>query len=224
MAWDAPGFGRSVPRDGFPQTLDAHAAFVGRMLDELGIDRAHHVAHDLGGLWGLRWAAGDPGRFASATLENAGVLVDYRWHALARLWRTPGAGEAFMATTTRPGFRALLPGLPRPLVDRMYDNFDRRTRRAVLDLYRAIPDVAAEGARVAAALRELDRPALVLWGTRDPYLPAWLAERQRDAFPRADVRLLPGAGHWPFVDRPREVAQALAGFLAPARDEKPVPA
>ena len=219
VAWDAPGFGSSRPPAGFRQTVDGHAAFIGEALDALGIARAHLVLHDFGGPWGLRWAVSEPERFASVVLLGTGVLPGYRWHALARVWRTPLLGEAFMATTTRAGFRLLLRrgnprGLPRAFVDRMYDDFDRDTRRAVLDLYRSVSDVAATGEPMAAALRPLDRPALVLWGRHDPYLPAGLAERQGDAFPRADVRVLERSGHWPFVDDPVTVTATIEQFLA----------
>jgi pimeloyl-ACP methyl ester carboxylesterase len=54
----------------------------------------------------------------------------------------------------------------------------------------------------------------VLWGRHDPYLPAALAERQRDAFPRATVRILDRSGHWPFADDPATVSDALLAFLA----------
>ena len=218
LAWDAPGFGRSATPAGFTQTVQAHAAFVGRALNALGVERAHVVAHDFGGPFGLTWAATDPERFASAVLIGTGALPGYRWHALARLWRTPAAGELFMATTTRRGFGLLLRrgnqrGLPRPFLDRMYDDFDPPTRRAVLELYRSVADVGAAGEQLAAALAPLDRPALVLWGRHDPYLPVEHAERQRAAFPRAQVRVL-DAGHWPFVEQPGRVAAALTAFLA----------
>jgi pimeloyl-ACP methyl ester carboxylesterase len=171
---------------------------------------------------GLRWAAEHPDRFASAILLGTGVLPGYRWHALARIWRTPLLGELFMATTTRPGWRLLLRrGNPRVLppafVDRMYDDFDRHTRRAVLELYRSVPDVAGAGERLAAALRPLDRPALVLWGRHDPYLPAALAERQRDAFPHADIRVLEDSGHWPFIDNQDTVTAAPHCVRGPSR-------
>jgi pimeloyl-ACP methyl ester carboxylesterase len=218
VAWDAPGFGEAVA-PGFPQDVQAHAAFVGEALDALGIRRAHLVAHDFGGPWGLRWAAEHPDRFASAVLLCTGALPGYRWHALARLWRTRGAGELFMATTTGPAFRALLRrgnahGLPRQFTDRMYRDFDRGTRRAVLELYRSVEDVGAAGEALAAALRPLDRPALVLWGRHDPYLGVAEAARQRAAFPSADVRVLDDSGHWPFVDAPAAVRAALLGHLA----------
>ena len=95
----------------------------------------------------------------------------------------------------------------------MYDDFDRHTRRAVLRLYRSLADVAAAGDTLAAALRPLDRPALVLWGRHDPYLPATLAPRQRDAFPHADIRVLERSGHWPFIDDPATVTAAVTAFL-----------
>jgi pimeloyl-ACP methyl ester carboxylesterase len=218
VAWDAPGFGQSVA-PGFSQSVDTHAEFVGDALDALGIRRAHLVAHDFGGPWGLRWAAAHPDRFASAVLICTGALPGYRWHVLARLWRTRGAGELFMATTTGPGFRALLRrgnphGLPRAFTGRMYRDFDRGTRRAVLDLYRSVEDVGGAGTALADALRPLDRPALVLWGRHDPYLGVAEAERQRAAFPSAEVRVLDHSGHWPFADAPAAVEAALLGHLA----------
>jgi pimeloyl-ACP methyl ester carboxylesterase/2-polyprenyl-6-methoxyphenol hydroxylase-like FAD-dependent oxidoreductase len=224
VAWDAPGFGGAVA-PGFEQSVAAHAEFVGRALAALGIERAHIVAHDFGGPWGLAWAASDPERFASAVLICCGALPGYRWHALARLWRTPVLGELFMATTTRPGFRLLLrrgnrPPLPRPFVDRMYDDFDRETRAAVLRLYRSVADVGAAGEQRARELRALDRPALVVWGRNDPYLGVRHAERERLAFPRAELMVLDRAGHWPFVDDPRAVAAAVTSFLQ--RQEQPV--
>ena len=218
VAWDAPGFGGAAAPRGFAHSVEGHAAFVGKALDALGVERAHLVLHDFGGPWGLHWAAAEPERLASVVLLGTGALPGYRWHALARLWRTRGAGEAFMATTTRAGFRALLRRgqrrpLPRPFVDRMYDDFDRGTRRAVLELYRSVDDVGAAGRELAARLRPLDRPALVLWGGRDPYIGAQHAEREREAFPRARVRVLPDSGHWPFVDAADDVALEIAAFL-----------
>jgi pimeloyl-ACP methyl ester carboxylesterase len=95
----------------------------------------------------------------------------------------------------------------------MYEDFDGGTRRAVLRLYRATRDIAGLGRRHAAALRRLDRPALVVWGKHDPYLPLSLAQRQREVFPDVRVVVLEGSGHWPFADDPAGVAQAVVPFL-----------
>jgi pimeloyl-ACP methyl ester carboxylesterase len=39
------------------------------------------------------------------------------------------------------------------------------------------------------------------------------AERNKEALPRATVHLVQKAGHWPFIDRPDEVAEVLLPFL-----------
>ena len=213
VAVTMPGFGQAdKPRD-FDVSIAGYARHLGLQLDALGVRRAHLVLHDLGGPWGLEWALRHPDAFASALLIGTGVLLDYRWHVLARIWRTPVLGEAFMATSSRRAFRLLVKRgqqdrpLPRAFVDRMYDDFDRPTRRAVLRTYRSLRSSAAWSAEAAPRLRSLDRPALVLWGMRDPYLPVELSDRQREAFPRARSVVLRDSAHWPFADDPD-------GFLA----------
>ena len=58
-----------------------------------------------------------------------------------------------------------------------------------------------------------DIPALVIWGEHDSYLPSSYALRQRDAFPSADVHVLPASRHWPFADAPDTVRRLLLEFL-----------
>jgi pimeloyl-ACP methyl ester carboxylesterase len=71
-----------------------------------------------------------------------------------------------------------------------------------------------EAARtLSAALRPLDRPALVVWGRHDPYIPLEQAERQRETFPGAEIVILEQSGHWPFADDPEAVAVHVVPFL-----------
>jgi pimeloyl-ACP methyl ester carboxylesterase len=216
VAWDAPGFGRADKPEAFDYTVDGYAEFIDQALRILGVQRAHLVVHDFGGPWGLRWAVEHPDRFASVVLLNTGVLLDYSWHALAKIWRTPLLGELFMATSTRPAFRMLLRignprGLPPGFIDRMYDDFDTPTRKAVLKLYRATPPSGME--QLAAGLRALDRPACVVWGAKDPYIPVEQADIQRRTFPSAEVHILDDSGHWPFIDNPAGTAELVVPFL-----------
>jgi pimeloyl-ACP methyl ester carboxylesterase len=119
-------------------------------------------------------------------------------------------------TANRAAFRMLLgrenPRLSRAAIDRIYDAArDWPTKRAILKLYRATPASLMRGP--IEALRELDRPALVLWGTDDAYLPWRFAETQRTAFPSARIELLEGLGHWPFHEDPPQVAELVLPFL-----------
>jgi pimeloyl-ACP methyl ester carboxylesterase len=95
----------------------------------------------------------------------------------------------------------------------MFNDLDRETRRAVLRLYRSVDDIAGEARELAEVVRAMQRPALVIWGRHDPYLPSALADRQREAFPGAEVRILDESGHWPFIDQAGRVEQLCVGFL-----------
>lgn len=219
VALDLPDFGETVAPPGFEYTAPGYAAFLGEALETLEIERVHLVVHDFGGPIGLIWAAMQPDSLASVTLIDTGILPGYKWHRLARVWRTPVVGELFQAMATRRAFcwslsRGEPRGLPRPFVERMYDHYDRRTRRAVLKLYRATDDPGATGAELATLLSPRDIPALVIWGEHDPYLPAEYAPRQRDVFPSADVHVLPVSGHWPYADSPETVERLLLEFLS----------
>lgn len=216
VAPDMPGYGDADKPADFRYTIDGYAEHLAGLLESLAITRAHLVLHDFGGPWGLTWAARHPEAFASATLVNTGVLPDYTWHHYARIWRTPVVGELFQLTANRRAFRLLLgrenPRLSTQAIDRIYDAASSwPTKRAILKLYRASSARLMRGP--IEALRELNRPALVLWGTDDAYLPWRFAERQRTAFPSARVELLEGLGHWPFHEDPAQVAELVLPFL-----------
>ncbi|HKO36927.1 MAG TPA: alpha/beta hydrolase [Solirubrobacterales bacterium] len=218
LAFDLPDFGETVAPPGFAHDAPAYAAFLGEVLKELEIERVHLVIHDFGGLIGLVWAVAHPDAVASITLIDTGLMPGYRWHGTARVWRTPIAGEALQAIATRSLFRFLITvreprGLPREFVERMYDHYDRRTRRAVLKLYRATPDPGGMSENLIGLFRPRDIPALVIWGEDDPYLSSSYAPRQREAFPSAEVHVLPASGHWPFADAPETVERLLVEFL-----------
>ena len=218
VAFDLPDFGETVAPDGFEHSVPGYAGFVDQALAALGVERAHLVLHDFGGPIGLAWAAGHPDALASITLIDTGVLPGYRWHRLARLWRTPVLGELLQATATRSTFRFLLNreeprGLPRDFVEAMYDHYDRRTRKAVLALYRATDDPGGMSEALVGLFAARAIPALVIWGEHDAYLPSSYAQRQREAFPAAAVHVLPASGHWPFADAPDTVERIFTEFL-----------
>ncbi len=220
VAFDLPDFGETIAPEGFEHTPFGYAEFLAEALEALGIERAQLVLHDFGGPIGLVWAMGHPDALTGIVLIDTGVLPGYTWHTLARVWRTPVLGELFQAITNRSGYRFALNrneprGLPREFVETMYDHYDRRTRRAVLKLYRATPDPGGMSENLIGLLAPRDVPALVVWGEHDAYLPSSYAAEQRQAFPSADVHVLPVSGHWPFVDAPETVERLLVAFLQP---------
>ncbi len=219
LAPDMPGYGAADKPGTFDYTTEGYARHLGGLLDELAVRHAHLVLTDLGGPWGLAWAAAHRGALASLSLINIGALPGYRWHRFARLYRVPLVGELAMATITPAGLAFLLRrgnprGLPGTFIDAaVRQSRDPGTRRAVLRFYRATPDLGAVTAQAAASLRDGDLPTLVIWGAADPFVPVRYAETQRKYFPRAEIVVLPTSGHWPFVDDPTGVARVLVPFL-----------
>ena len=220
LAVDLPDFGETVAPPGFDHRPETYAAWLGDALTALGVRRAHLVLHDFGGPIGLMWAFGHREQLASVTLIDTGILPGYRWHKLARIWRTPVIGEIFQAISPAPMLKRAIArdeprGLPQPFLDRMGRHWDRRTKRAVLKLYRATPhpgEVPEGGLPIVPA----ELPALVIWGKGDVYLPWSYAERQKEAFPGAQVHVLEHSGHWPFADDPDRVRDLLVDFLRTA--------
>ncbi len=184
IAFDLPGFGNSERPDpaDFDCTLPTYSAWVGRALDELGLERFGLVVHDWGSV-ALPAAVERAGRVDRLAVINAVPLfAGYRWHWVARIWRRPGIGERAMANATRAGFAAGLrlarPGLrpmPKGWMDQVWPAFDAGTRAAVLALYRSAEPEALAAA--GAGLSKLSCPARVIWGTADPYIGAnWAGE------------------------------------------------
>ncbi len=218
VAPDLPGFGRSGKPGYLDYTIDEYDRFLERFLDDRGLETVSLVVHDWGAV-GLATAQRLPERIAKLVIINAvPLLPGYRWHRTARIWRTPLLGEFSMGMTNRFALRQLTresnvtPGpLPEEWIQSTIAHFDQGTQRAILRLYRSSPParLAAAGSR----LGELRVPALVAWGTRDPYIPARFARDYASALPDAELLEYPDAGHWGWLDRP-DMIERVAAFLS----------
>jgi len=221
IAPDLPGFGRSAKPGSLSFTIDEYADFVEAFLDQRGVERVNLVVHDWGAV-GLAFAQRHPQRIERVVVINAvPLLPGYRWHRTARIWRTPGLGELSMGVSSRRALRLLsregnaTPGpMPEQWLDTVLDHFDQGTQRAILRLYRSSPPdvLAAAGAR----LGEIGAPSLVVWGKRDPYIPARFAQAYAAALGGAELLELDDAGHWPWLDRP-DVIDRVVEFVTASR-------
>lgn len=219
LAPDLLGFGRSGKGGQNDYSLEGIARFVERFLDETvptRPERVRLVVHDWGAA-ALAFAQRRPERIERLVILDAvPLLPDYRWHRIARLWRTRFAGEMAMGLTLRPTMaRALRPAfaggqVPKAFVDAAMRHFDQGTQRAILRLYRSAPE-----ASLAAAgndLSHLAMPTLIGWGARDPYISSRFGERYAAKLPDARFVCVEDAGHWPWLDRP-DLIDRIATFL-----------
>ncbi|MDL9948262.1 alpha/beta hydrolase [Gordonia sp. ABSL11-1] len=212
VAFDLPGYGEADRPDDFGHTVADYATYIGSVITALGIHRVHLVMNDIGGS-GLAWAVDHPDAFASSVQLDTGIINQMRaWHPVGRLFRTPGIGalaERFGRLAIQP-IMAHYDVVPRATVRGWKAEFDRGQRRALHRMYKANPvDV---GAPFIEPLSRLSRPALVIWGGHDKFVPVGKAD-QRVAFPEAKVVILPASGHYPHLDDPESVRAHVIPFL-----------
>jgi pimeloyl-ACP methyl ester carboxylesterase len=210
FAPDLPGHGRSSKRGDLDFTMEGIARFVEAFADDRGLDRLSLVMHDWGAA-ALLFAMRAPERIDQIVLINAvPLLAGYRWHRVARIWRRRVLGELFMGSTSPTALGLLVPDL-KPRARVIARRLDQGTQRAILRLYRAADEDVL--ARAGEGLGRIACPALVVWGERDPYIPASFAHAYADALPDATLRIAQGAGHWPWLQAPelvREVSNRLS--------------
>lgn len=216
LAFDLPGWGHSGRPSDFDYSMRGLASFFELALGAFGVEQHSLVVHDWGSL-ALIAAQRAPERVDRLVVITAvPLLPGYRWHRVARLWRTPGVGEAVNASMTRRTFslglresRADWAPQDDDFIDGIWSTIDRGTKRALLELYRsADPDeLAAAGADLAL----LKCPALVVWGDQDRYLPPSFGRAYAERLPGAELATY-AAGHWPWQEAP-EMIDRVVDFL-----------
>jgi pimeloyl-ACP methyl ester carboxylesterase len=214
---DLPGFGQSTAPRNFDCSLPNLAGFVAGVLDGLGLERVHLVVHDVGGIYGLAFAAQHPERLRSLTIFNTSFFPDFKWHTIGRLWRTPVIGELVMLAAPRwffvRGLTSDSPAMPRAYANHAFDVFDRwSTKRMVLRWYRYMTfskRLPGWDTKLLEATRDV--PKQVIWGMKDAYVPAATADRFE-----APVHRLDAHGHWAMIEAPDDSAAWIDALITRA--------
>lgn len=219
VAVSLPGFGRPRP-GGFTATKDEYVEWLAGELRELdgAIDEPIDlVGHDWGAGLTLRLAIHPdrPVALRSWAIDVANIFhPGYEWHDFARIWQTPGDGEAFfeqqLATPVdeRAGVFEMF-GLATDDARTMASWLDAEMADSILTLYRsATPNPHAHW---GDDLAPTDAPGLVLVPTADPF-----GDDDRAAEVAATLgartATLDGLGHWWPLEDPRSSAAALRSF------------
>jgi pimeloyl-ACP methyl ester carboxylesterase len=182
IAFDLPGLGLAERPAGLDYTWTGLGAFAAAAVDALELDRFHLVVHDVGGPVGFELAARMPERIASLTVLD--TIVDVA--AFRRPWSMEpfarrGLGEAYLRTLSKPAFRALMglqgiadrSAVPKAELDAYVDLLRREDGgRAFLEIMRGFERTPEKQACYRAVLADGRYPVDVLWGSRDPALPA----------------------------------------------------
>ncbi|MFC5827438.1 alpha/beta fold hydrolase [Nonomuraea insulae] len=211
-ALQLPGFGCPRP-DGFTSTKEEYVEWLAAELETVE-DEIDLVGHDWGGGLVVRLVSTRPGLVRSWVSDAAGIAhPDFRWHDLARLWQTPGAGEQFFeqlrsapVEEQAKAFEGY--GVPHEHAVTMAAAADPVMAESILALYRSAVHVAEEW---SPAFTGISVPGLLLTPSDDPFLAADVA-RASAARSGATLATLPGLGHWWMLQDPAAGAAKLEEF------------
>ena len=225
LAPDLLGHGASAkPRGDY--SLGAYASGVRDLITALGYERATVVGHSLGGGIAMQFAYQFPERVERLVLISSGGL-GREVHPILRASTLPGSeivlallgrrwlrttGGAVGATLGRLGLRAGedLAGVAAGIASLG----DADARGAFVHTARAAIDPG--GQRVSATDRlylAAHLPTLIVWGERDPIIPAAHGEAAHAAIPGSRLEIFAGAGHFPHREQPVRFVSLVEDFM-----------
>lgn len=221
LAFEMTGYGDSIPagrdRD---ISVSAQADRLVRWLEELEIDRAVLVGHDLGGGVAQIAAVRRPERCAGLVLTNSIGYDSWPIPSVKAMRSVEGVIARLPAPAIAPVFAALLPRghddlrVARESFRHHYQPYAESDGGAGLARQVAALDVN-DTLAVADRLPGLDVPARIVWGADDQFQPIDYGERLA-ADIDADLRPIPGGKHFTPEDHPDAVAAAITDVLREA--------
>jgi pimeloyl-ACP methyl ester carboxylesterase len=225
VAPDLLGHGDSAAVRG-DYSLGAHACSIRDLITTIGIDRATIVGHSLGGGIAMQFFYQFPQRVERLALISTGGLG----HDVSPLLRgaaLPGASlgiwlvanrrvrEALDRAGERMRARGSRKGIYLQAIARaMRPVQEAAARRAFLQTLRSVIDV--RGQRVSAMDRLYllgELPTLIVWGERDNTIPIAHGLAARAQIPNSRFVTLPKAAHFPNLEDPEGLAEALLAWL-----------
>ena len=206
LAPDLPGFGFSQTP---PQAWGAadYAGVVAGLLVASGFGSVNVVGHSFGGLVATALATSKPELVQRLVLVASPVV------------RLPADRDvrARIGGYARVKFLAnLLPPFKQRILEWGRMKYGSEDYRQAGNMRPTLVKVLGEDWR--HALPNVTAPALLIYGENDAEVPLTVAEAAMQSLPEgARLIVLPGAGHFPFLDDPNAFVEALTGFLMPAK-------
>jgi pimeloyl-ACP methyl ester carboxylesterase len=197
VAVDLPGHGRSPARPDQAMTIGAFADLLVELCDRLELAEVDLVAHDTGGAIAQLLAARHPERLRTLTLTNCDTQDNLPPEAFTPTVELARAGQIVPAA---PGLLADLAATRTAVFASGYEDpefLSIEMVQAFIEPVLGTPSAAAKFQELIAgldpadliaaepALRQLEAPTLIVWGTGDEFFDVKWAYWLRDLIPRA---------------------------------------
>jgi len=221
--YDLLGFGRSErPADPAVDTsVTAQLPILLQLLDAWGLDRAHIVAHDIGGAVAQRLGVFHPERIVSLTLIDNVSFDSWpsprtRQQIAAGLDALIAAPDAEHRAHTRAWLETAITD-PDRLTDGTVDAYLEMVAGPVGQASLYQHQIAHYDPKhtmdVGARLGELAMPVQIIWGEKDAWQVVDWAHRMHDAIPESDLTVIEGGGHFVMESHPNEITRLILDFI-----------
>jgi pimeloyl-ACP methyl ester carboxylesterase len=202
---DHVGFGESDHLKEADYSPAAQAVRLRALAQALGIQSLHLGGSSMGGQIALTFAALEPMQVKSLWLIDAAGVWTAPESELRKRIRETGSNP--LMARNEDEFARLVrfvmsdpPFVPRPLLDVL-----AQERIANFDLEKRIfQQIAADS--IESRINGLKTPALIVWGDQDRAIHVATAEVLHRLLPRSQIVIMPGIGHLPMLERPRQSA------------------
>jgi pimeloyl-ACP methyl ester carboxylesterase len=215
---DLPGFGESSRPEGADYTIEKQAERVHAFLQTLDIPRAHFGGSSMGGAIISVHALKYPDATASLWLLGPAGLSKALDSELGKTIRETGKNPLLAQTPEEfPAIMAFAMSKP-PFFP--YSVKHVLGQRAAADyplhqrIFAQLNDPNQPRPTLDAYIKDIQAPALVVWGNEDRALNYQAAEIYKAEMPKAEVIIMDGIGHLPMIEAPRQSAQDYLAFRA----------
>ncbi len=217
-AVDLLGYGDSDKPALADLSVAGQAGHLRAFMDAVDWRRGAVVGHDIGGGVAQLLAVRDPGAVSSLVLCDTIAYDSWPVPDIERL-KDPAWDQIMETLDLSKGFRkALEQGMVHreAVDDRLVSEYvrpfrDLEGRRAYLRCARALR--TEDLLSVMDGVERLDVPTLIVWGEADVFQKLEFGRRLKERMRRADLVVIPGAGHFVPEDRPEEVARVIRDHL-----------
>jgi pimeloyl-ACP methyl ester carboxylesterase len=199
-----------------PYGLAEMAADALGLMDHLGIERFHVVGASMGGAIAQHLALQAPTRAATLVLASTWGRTDAFLATVFTTWRRMVerfSAEEFLAAQAPWAFTHRFLHSPTPEVVALQAGQRERGPLKSVAAYQRQVD-ACLGHDTLGLLVLLQTPTLVLVGEEDILTPPRYARAVAAALGRAEVGMLPAAGHACFLETPKAFTERVLRFLA----------
>ena len=209
IAPDIVGYGES-DKPSAPYDRPCFSAWLGDFLDALGLQKTSLVGHSLGGAIALQFTLDHPAQVDRLVLVDSAALgkVVSFGVLLAALW-----SNMFPSRAARLRLRRYAVHNPEN-IDEALGEYGIEIRRMPGGARAFWQGRGRAGARIPAEqLGQITQETLIIWGEEDRFFPVAQAETAQKAMSRAQLHIIPKAGHLPYFDQPQAFNDVLVRFL-----------